>query len=112
MPSDWNASTVTGNFYWTGTGGGGNVVWGLQGRAYGDNEAIDATWSVRATVTDAFQTANALHISGATGALTLPTGPAASDLVQYRCYRDSTGAADTYNLDARLIGIMVNFGRA
>ena len=37
MPSDWNAGTVTAQFYWTGIADTTTnaVVWGIEGRSYG-----------------------------------------------------------------------------
>jgi hypothetical protein len=41
LPSTYNNSTVTVRFYWTASSGTGGVVWGIQGRALADDDALD-----------------------------------------------------------------------
>jgi hypothetical protein len=114
MPSDWDGGTVTAAFVWTKVGTSTNsVVWGCAGRSYGDNEAIDQAWGTEQTVTDAGQaTTNVVHISAATGAITLAGTPAASELVQFRISRDPTNGSDTLAATARLIGVMITYTRS
>ena len=111
MPNDWDASTITAVFYWTAASGAGDVVWGMQGRSYGDDEAIDQAWGAAQTVTDTLLLANDVHITAATGSITLAGTPAASELVQFRCYRDADSGSDTLTADARLIAIRITFTR-
>lgn len=113
MPSDWDAGTVTAAFYWSKDGTGtGDVVWGCQGRSYGDNEAIDQAWGTPQTVTDsATATDDAVFISSATGAITLSGTPAASELVQFRVFRDGDAGGDTFAAAALLLGVMITFTR-
>ena len=112
MPADYDAGTVTGQFYWlANTTSTNSAVWGLQGRSYADADAIDQAWGVAQTVTDANNGQNQLNISGLTGAITLAGGPAASELVQFRAYRDADNGSDNLTSDARLIGIRVTFTR-
>lgn len=114
MPDDWDAGTVTATFVWTKVGTAtDSVVWGCQGRAYGDNEDIDAAWGTAQEVTDAGQSAtNRVHISGVSSAITLAGTPAAGKLVQFRVYRDPADASDGLAADAILLGVMIEFGRA
>jgi hypothetical protein len=113
MPSDWDAGTVTGVFYWIADSASTNsAVWGLQGRSYGDNEAIDQAWGVAKEVTDANNAQNTLNISGATAAITLAGTPAASEMVQFRAYRNANDGSDDLAADARLIAVRVTFTRA
>jgi hypothetical protein len=112
MPNDWNAGTVTAVFYWLADSAVGNdVVWGFQGRSYGDGEAIDQAWGVAQTVTDTNTGQNQVNISGTTAAITLAGTPAASEMVQFRAYRDADAGGDTLSGDARLIAIRVTFTR-
>jgi hypothetical protein len=111
MPSDWDGSTVTAYFYWTCSAGTtGNVIWGLQGRSYADDEAIDQAWGTAQEVTDGFLAQGDLHVSGVTSAITLAGTPAANELVQFRAYRKAADVGDTFDADARLIGIRVVYG--
>jgi len=113
MPSDYDGGTVTGVFYWIANSASTNsAVWALQGRSYGDNEAIDQAWGAAQTVTDANNATNTLNISSATSAITLGGTPAASELVQFRGYRDANNGSDNLAADARLIAVRVTFTRS
>lgn len=112
MPSDWDAGTVTAVFYWACDNASTNsAVWGLQGRSYGDSDAIDQAFGAAQTVTDANNAQNDVNISAATGSITI-TGAGASEMVQFRAYRDADNGSDNLPDDARLIGVMVTFTRS
>lgn len=112
MPSDWDGGTVTAVFYWTCTGGGGSetVEWNLQGRSFANDEALDQAWGTEQPIVDTWIADNDLHVSGATPAITLAGTPAASELVQFRAYRDVSG--DDLGADARLIAVRITFTRS
>lgn len=112
MPSDWDGGTVTAVPYWTCTGGatGQTVVFAVQGVAYGDSDAINASWGTAQTSTDTWITDYDVHIGPATSAITLAGTPAASELVQFRCYRDVS--ADDLGVDALLLALRITFTRA
>jgi hypothetical protein len=112
LPSDWDAGTVTAVFYWAADSAStNNVVWGMQGRSYGDSDAIDQAFGTAQTVTDANNAQNDLNISAATAAITI-TGAGASEMVQFRGYRDADNGSDNLAADARLIGVMITFTRS
>jgi len=112
MPSDWNAGTVEAMFYWThgATTTNFGVVWGIQGRSYANNEALDQAFGTAQEISDVGGTTNNIYVSASTTAITL-AGATASELVQFRIYRDPTDEADTMAIDARLIGVMITFTR-
>lgn len=112
MPSDYDGGTITAIFYWTyATGSGAETVeWNIMGRSYANDEAIDQAWGTEQDVSDAAIAAGDVHISAATSACTLAGTPAASELVQFRVYRDVSG--DNLAGDARLLGAMITFGRS
>jgi hypothetical protein len=114
MPSDWNAGTITATFYWKHptTTTNFDAVWALQGRAYGDNVALDQAMGTVQEVTDTGGTTSNLYISSATSAITLAGSPAAGQLVQIRIYRNATSGSDTLAVDSHLIGVMINYTRA
>lgn len=113
MPSDYGGGTITAVFYWLADSASGNsVVWGLQGRSYGDSDAIDQAWGVAQTVTDANNAQNDLNITAATASITLAGTPAASELVVFRAYRDADNGSDNLAADARLIAVRITFTRA
>ncbi len=110
MPSDWDAGTVNAVFYWTvAAGAAGTVIWYFQGIAYGDDDPIDVAWGAAQGVTDNWLANDDEHITGTTASVTVAGTPAASEDVQFRCYRDA--ASDTMADDARLIKIRVTFTR-
>ncbi len=109
MPSNYNAGTVTARFYWTASSGSGAVVWGLQGLAYSDDDALDTATGTAQTVTDTLLAANDMMISGATSAVTIGGTPGANKAVQFQIYRDADAAGDTLAVDARLLGVEISY---
>lgn len=110
MPDSYNGGTITAQFIWTAIAGTtGNVIWGIKGRAYADDDGIDQAHGTEQEVTDAFIAQNDVHISAATSALTLAGSPAGGQLVHLDIYRDATDAGDTFDADANLIGIKIEY---
>lgn len=112
MPSDWNAGTITAQFYWTATGTStNNVQWALQAVSMGDLHTIDGTdFGTHQVISDAHSaTALQMQITSATPAITVAGGPAAGELVAFRVFRDV--ANDNLAVDAMLIGVMINYTR-
>jgi hypothetical protein len=113
MPSDYNGGTITAVFYWMSNNASTNsVVWGFQGRAYADSDAIDQAFGTAQTVTDANNATRDVNISAATAAITLGGTPAASNFVQFRCYRDGAAGGDTLAATAELLAIRITYTRA
>jgi hypothetical protein len=109
MPSNYNNSTLTARFYWTATSGSGGVAWGLGGRAYGDDDALDQASGTRQVVTDTLITANDVHVTSATSAITIGGTPAANKAINYQISREVGNASDTLAVDARLLGVEIIF---
>jgi hypothetical protein len=111
MPSNYAGSTITGTFYWlVNAATAGNVVWGIQGRAYGTGVTLDQAFGTAQTVTSASTgTANQVIITSATAAVTLAGSPAANQLVQFRFYRDGGAGGDTLTATARLLGVSIAY---
>ena len=109
MPSNYNNGTITARFYWTASSGSGAVIWGIQGRAFADDDALDTTAGSPQTVTDTLLAANDMHISAATSAVTIGGTPAANTPIQFQIYRDADPAGDTLGVDARLLGVEIIF---
>lgn len=110
MPSNWDGGTITAVFYWTNAGGGAaeTVVWGLKGRAYADSDALDQAYGSEVTVSDTWLAQNDVHISSATGAVTIGGSPAGGQYV-ILCVSRKTGS-DTMVGDARLLSVKISFG--
>ena len=109
MPSNWNAGTVTAKFHWTASTGSGDVVWGLAGRAYANDDALDQAMGTAQTATDTLTATNDLDISPATSAITLGGTAAAGNPVIFQVYRDADAGGDTLGADARLLGVEISY---
>ena len=102
-------ATMTAKAYWTAASGSGAVVWGVQARCYADDDALDQAQGTAQTVTDTLLAANDAHISAATSAITPGGTVATGNLCVVQVYRDATNGSDTLAVDARLIGIRLEF---
>lgn len=112
-PKSWDESTVTAQFFWTATSGSGNVIWGIQGLARSDDDALDTAFGTAQEVTDTLIATNDMHVTSATAAMTFGGTPAEGDWLFLQVYRNSASASDTLTAaDAKLIGVRLNFGIA
>jgi hypothetical protein len=109
MPSNYNNSTITARFYWTAASGSGDVIWGLQGRAFANDDALDTAHGTAQTATDTLLAADDMHVSAATSAVTIGGTPAANTPIQLQVYRDADAGGDTLAVDARLLGVEIIF---
>ena len=112
FPDDWNALTVTFRFIWTTAGGGSSetVDWGVKGRCFADDDAIDQAYGSEVTTTDTRIANNDVHISAESTAVTLAGTPAAGQWAQFKITRKVS--TDNLASDARLIGVRLKYGRA
>lgn len=109
LPDQWGLGTVKAKFYWTAASGSGDVIWALQAQAFSDDNAMDAAFGTAQTVTDTLLTANDCHVTSATAAITIGGTPATGDLVYFQVYRNATSGSDTLAVDARLLGIKLQY---
>lgn len=109
MPNSWDLGTVTATFHWTAASGSGGVAWGLQGVAVSDDDTIDVGQGTGVVVTDTFITAEDMHITSESSAITIGGSPAQGDHVFFMVYRDVSDAADTLAVDAYLIGVTLRY---
>lgn len=109
MPKSWDLGTVTFQFLWSHapTTTNFDVVWGAQGLAVSDNDAIGAAFGSAQTVTDTGGTTNNLYISAATAAITIGGSPASGDNVFFQVYRDAAAGGDNLAINARLHGVRI-----
>ena len=109
MPRNFNNGTVTAQFFWTGTGGSGDVVWSLAGVAVSDNDSIDASFGTEQTVTDTYHANDDLMVSSATSAITIAGTPADSDTIWFQISRNTSDGSDDYSDTAKLIGVVITY---
>lgn len=109
MPKSWNESTVTFQALWTAASGSGGVAWGLAAYSFSDDDAMDTAVSGQQIVTDTLITANDMHITAESSAITIGGTPAEGDAVYFELTREVANGSDTLGVDARLIGIRLFF---
>jgi hypothetical protein len=107
MPKSWDEGTVTAKFFWTAASGSGGVAWRISGCAYSDDDALDAAQGTQITVTDTFITANDMHITSETSAITIGGTPVEGDFVIFEVSRDPANGSDTLAVDAKLIAVHI-----
>lgn len=105
LPRNWNNGTVTAKFYWTAGSGSGTVQWGISGGAYSNDDALSTALGTAITVDDTLITANDLHTTDATSAITLAGNPADADFLAFQISRNP--ANDSLNADAKLLGVVI-----
>lgn len=112
MPDNYDGGTVTARFLWTTTSSttSHTVVWGLAGRVFGNDDAIDQAFGTAQEVSDDVLAAGDVHITAATSAITLGGTPAGGKFVVFRAYRDPANGSDDLNVDARLLAVHVEYG--
>jgi hypothetical protein len=111
FPKSWNEGTVTYQAFFTANSTNtGDVIWGLQGVAAADNDAINVAFGTAQTVTKAHSgTANDLDVSAESSAITIAGTPGVDEQVYFQVYRDAAAGGDTMTADARLLGIKFFF---
>jgi hypothetical protein len=85
------------------------VVWGGQGVCISNDDTMDAAFGTGVTVTDSVTATTDLMVTSATAAITLAGTPTAGDLAVFRVYRNASSGSDTCAVDARLLGVKLNF---
>lgn len=105
MPKSWDRGGVTAEFLWTAASGAGAVVWGIQGAALSDGDAMDGAFGTAQQSTDTLSAAGNLHRAPETESVTLGGTPSEGDLAAFQIYRNATTGADTLTTDAQLIGV-------
>lgn len=111
MPEDWDRSTIKVKFYWTNASGASaadTAEWGIKAGALSNDDAIDAALGTAVTVSDTLLAAGDLHVSDATGALTVGGTPALGDLIVFEVYRNTDGTDDMAE-DAWLLYVVVQY---
>jgi len=119
MPPTWDRSTIKLKFYWlpaSGCSQGDIVTWGADGVAKTNDDDFDGVAHGTSVTVDDTVTAGKdgdLHVSGATGALTIAGTPALGDLINLRIYRDANGSegSDDMAEDAYLVGVLIQYKR-
>lgn len=102
-------TTLTATFHWTAASGTGGVRWQASARCYADDDAMDQAQGTSQAVSDTLLAANDAHKSGATSAITPGGTVSAGNLCVVEIERDPSHGDDTLAVDARLIGVLLEF---
>jgi len=105
MPKNWNESTVTFEAMWTAASGSGGVAFGLAAYAFSNDDAMDTAVSGQQVVTDTLITANDMHITSESSAITIGGTPAEGDVVYFEVTREVANGSDTIAADVKLLGL-------
>lgn len=106
-PKRWGLGTITFKAYWTAASGSGGVAWALQAVAGGDTDDLDAAYGTEQVVTDTFQSANKVHMTAESAAITIAGTPADEDGVWLRIKRVPANVSDTLAVDAKLTCVKI-----
>lgn len=107
LPTDYDGRALEVSLYWTATqGSSGHVRWVVNARCFGDHDSLDTNQSGIQVLTDVFNALKEVHI--VTGSIT-PTSAANGGLLSIMVRRQATNADDTFNADARLIGLAFRY---
>ena len=116
MPEQWDGGVIKVKFYWKPTSStttSHTCRWSVAGTAHADGGTIDSSWGTDVTVDDNVlgTAAGRVHISDATGDITIAGSPGAgaAELVYLRINRVANHVLDDLNEDAHLLGIAVQY---
>lgn len=115
MPEQYDNGTIKVKFYWKPKDAEASVsvVWGVKAYAATDSDLLTGAsglWGTEQVIEDeSLNTANDLHISPATPALTIAGTPAEGKLVFVRVFRKVAAAADDYADTAELLGVNIQY---
>ena len=119
IPEQWNGGTVKAKFYWKPTSSTTTTHtcrWSIAGTAHADGGTIDSSFGTDVAVNDDVlgTAAGRVHISDATGDITIAGSPVAhaDELVYFRIHRVANHANDDLNEDAHLLGVAIQYQEA
>ncbi|MFA9409513.1 MAG: hypothetical protein ACERKJ_11875 [Candidatus Dadabacteria bacterium] len=120
MPPSWDLSTIKVKFHWapghSDCTAADVVTWGVDGVVLGNDDNIDGTAHGTSVTVDDAVTAGKdgdMHVTAASGAVTIAGTPALDDIINLRVYRDADASegSDDMAEDAWLFGITIQYKR-
>lgn len=107
LPGDYDGRELRIALYWTATSGtGGNVRWRVYLRCSGDDDGLDNSTIENFAMLDGFLALKDLHVVSGTRT---PSNAAAGNVLVVTVQREATHADDTFDADARLIGVRLSY---
>jgi len=109
MPDEWDRGTVKVKLFWYSASATTThtAVWGVKARAVSNDDALDGTWGTEVEVSDDVIAAGDLHVTAATGAITVGGTPALGDLIMFEVDQDAAEA--DHSGDVKLTGVMIQY---
>lgn len=111
MPDNWDGETIKYKLRWTSAGGsaGDDIGFVLAARALADDDALDQALGTAVAVTDDLIASGDLHVSAASGALTVAGTPAGGKLVRFKLTRDVSSGASPLADDVQVLGLQIQY---
>lgn len=115
MPPAWDRSTIKFKIYWSPGHSDANVgewvKFELSALASSNDDGLDTELGTVAIVTDEAIADDDLHITAASGALTIAGTPALGDMIHFKLSRDYdyAGTGSAMDVDARIFGISIQY---
>lgn len=111
MPKSWDGGTVVPQIIWYATATEGDVIWGVQGRLFDDENNFENAFGTAVEITDTASTATQerVLISSEGSAMTFSGTPGSEQWGLFQVYRDATATGDDMASDAKLLGIKIHY---
>lgn len=107
FPDNWDKGAVTAQYYWTAASGSGSCRWLITGTCYADSSPMDYAFPATVYVDDTLLTANDMHISPASGDITLGASAIGGPCI-FQVSRDVVN--DTLTSAAKLMMVKISYG--
>lgn len=111
MPLNWDAGTMTAAFLWTAASGSDDVKFEIKGISFANSDALDTAMGTLQSVEDTLITAEDVHLSSSTSAITFAGGPAAGEFACIEVKRVAPAGTDL-GVDLRLLGVRLAYTAA
>jgi hypothetical protein len=114
MPEAWDRGAIKVKVYWT-AGGDANadewVEFYLAAGARSDDDALDSALGTAVDIADQLIADDDLHITPASGALTVGGTPSLGDLIHFKLSRDydHDGGGTAMDVDAHVLGVLIQY---
>jgi hypothetical protein len=112
FPDSWDLGTIKAKFFWdaaTGASASDGVTWGISARAVSNDDAIDAAFAASVDTDDVVIAVGDVHVSAASGAVTVSGTPVLGDLILFEVTRVVGDAQDDMAEDAKLLGVQLQY---
>lgn len=114
MPEAWDRGTIKAKVYWY-AGGDANpneyVEYYIAVGARSNDDALDAVLGTAVDIEDQHIADDDLHITAASGVITVGGSPALGDLLHFRLSRDydHAGSGTAMDVDAHVLGVYIQY---